>query len=139
MQLAPHAQTIPLNKFRLSPHNVRKTGAEDNLDELGANIVAHGVLQNLIGGAAKKRGFFDIFAGGRRLRALNRLAASGKIAADYGVPVRVALSDHDVAEISLAENFVRLGMTPTDECQAFLHFLAWAKLTVPGLTVTMAR
>ena len=48
-------QNIPLNKLRLSPHNVRKTGAEDNLDELVANIEAHGVLQNLIGGAARKR------------------------------------------------------------------------------------
>ena len=48
-------QIIPLNKLRLSAHNVRKTGAEDNLDELVANIEAHGVLQNLIGGAAKKR------------------------------------------------------------------------------------
>ena len=57
-------QNIPLNKLRLSSHNVRKTGAEDGLDELVANIEANGVLQNLIGGAARKRGFFDIFAGG---------------------------------------------------------------------------
>jgi hypothetical protein len=27
-------QMIPLNKLRLSPHNVRKSGAEDGLDEL---------------------------------------------------------------------------------------------------------
>ena len=117
-------QIIPLNKLRLSPHNVRKTGAEDNLDELVANIEANGVLQNLIGGAARKRGFFDIFAGGRRLRALNRLAEAGKIAKDCGVPVKVLeQSAQDVAETSLAENFIRLGMTPTDECKAFLHFL----------------
>jgi ParB family chromosome partitioning protein len=117
-------QIIPLNKLRLSPHNVRKTGAEDNLDELVANIEAHGVLQNLIGGAAKKRGFFDIFAGGRRLRALNRLAESGKLAVDVGVPVKLLeQSTQNIAETSLAENFIRLGMTPTDECKAFLHFL----------------
>ena len=117
-------QMIPLNKLRLSPHNVRKTGAEDNLDEFAANIAENGILQNLIGGVAKKRGFFDIFAGGRRLRALNRLAASGIVAADVDVPVRVLDQDNQgIAGTSLTENFYRLQMTPTDECTAFLHFL----------------
>ncbi len=117
-------QMIPLNMLRLSPHNVRKTGAERNLDELVANIEAKGVLQNLIGGAAKKKGFYDIFAGGRRLRALNQLADAGKIAADYLVPVNVLEETaKGVSETSLAENFIREQMTPTDECLAFLHFL----------------
>jgi ParB family chromosome partitioning protein len=117
-------QMIPLNKLRLSPHNVRKTGAEDNLDEFAANIAENGILQNLIGGVAKKRGYFDIFAGGRRLRALNRLAASGIVAADVDVPVRVLDQDNQgIAGTSLTENFYRLQMTPTDECTAFLHFL----------------
>ncbi len=117
-------QIIPLNRLRLSPHNVRKSGAEDGLDELVANIEANGVLQNLIGGAAKKKGFFDIFAGGRRLRALNQLAEAGTVAKDVGVPVMVLeQTEQGVAETSLAENFIRLRMTPTDECKAFLHFL----------------
>jgi ParB family transcriptional regulator, chromosome partitioning protein len=117
-------QLIPLNKLRLSVHNVRKTGAENNLDELVANIEAKGLLQNLIGGAAKKKGIFDIFAGGRRLRALTCLAEAGKIAKDYPVPVNVLdASADEIGETSLAENFIREGMTPTDECKAFLHFL----------------
>lgn len=117
-------QLIPLNKLQLSAHNVRKTGAENQLDELVANIAANGILQNLIGGPAKKKGFTDIFAGGRRLRALNRLAAEGKIEKDHKVPVLlVEQSEAGVAETSLSENFVRLNMTPTDECKAFLHFL----------------
>ena len=117
-------QMIPLNKLRLSVHNVRKTGAEDNLDEFAANIAENGILQNLIGGVAKKRGYFDIFAGGRRLRALNLLAQSGKVAANVDVPVMVIDQDiQGVAGTSLTENFYRLQMTPTDECTAFLHFL----------------
>jgi ParB family transcriptional regulator, chromosome partitioning protein len=116
-------QIIPLSKLRLSPHNVRKSGAEDNLDELVANIAANGLLQNLIGNAAK-RGHFEIFAGGRRLRALCLLAARGIIAKDFGVPVNVINTDaKGGAETSLAENFIRMRMTPTDECSAFLHFL----------------
>lgn len=117
-------QSIPLNKLQLSKNNVRKSGAEDNLSELVANIEARGILQNLVGGPAKKKGFYDIFAGGRRLRALNILAKDGKIAKDHPVPVLVVeASDSEVAETSLAENFIRLRMTPTDECTAFLHFL----------------
>ena len=117
-------QMIPLNKLRLSPHNVRKTGAEDRLGELVANIEANGVLQNLIGGVSKKKGFFEIFAGGRRLRALNRLAEAGQLPKDVGVPVKVLdQSAQGAGETSLAENFIRERMTPTDECKAFLHFL----------------
>lgn len=116
-------QTIPLNKCRQSVHNVRKSRLEENLDQLEASVEAHGLLQNLVGTPAK-RGFFDIFAGGRRLRVLNRLAARGVIAKDFGIPVKVfATSDADASEKSLAENFHNERMTPTDECMAFLHFL----------------
>lgn len=117
-------QMLPLNKLQLSANNVRKSGAEDNLSELVANIEARGVLQNLIGGPAKRKGFYDIFAGGRRLRALNVLASAGKLPKTHPVPVLVVdASAEEVSETSLAENFIRLQMTPTDECKAFLHFL----------------
>jgi ParB family transcriptional regulator, chromosome partitioning protein len=117
-------QSIPLNKLRLPEHNVRKTGAETKIGELVASIEAKGILQNLIGGAAKKKGLFVIFAGGRRLRALGILAEAGTIAKDYPVPVNVLdASADEIGETSLAENFIREGMTPTDECKAFLHFL----------------
>jgi len=35
-------QNIPLNKLVLSKANVRKTGAEEGIDELAASIAAHG-------------------------------------------------------------------------------------------------
>lgn len=118
-------QSIPLNKLQLSTNNVRKSGAEENLSELVANIEARGVRQNLIGSPAKRKGFYDIFAGGRRLRALNILARDGKIAKDHPVPVLVLadLSEPEMTETSFAENFIRERMTPADECKAFLHFL----------------
>jgi len=117
-------KTIPLNKLRHSEHNVRKNGAEVNLDALMANIEAKGVRQNLVGGISKKKGFYDIFAGGRRLTVLNRLADAGKIKKTHGVSVFVGdETGEDAAEISFAENYLREKMTPTDECQAYLHFL----------------
>ena len=117
-------QMIRLDKLHLSEHNVRKHGAEANLHELAASILARGVKQNLIGGASKKRGHYAIFAGGRRLLACLLLLAEKKIAGSYEVPVNVmTASDDEIAETSLAENFHREAMTPTDECRAFLHFI----------------
>ena len=40
--------SIPLNKLVLWDGNVRKTGATDGLEQLIANIAAHGVLQSLV-------------------------------------------------------------------------------------------
>lgn len=117
-------QMIPLTKLAVSPHNVRKHDVMFDLSGLAASILARGLLQNLIGTAAKKKGHFDITAGGRRLRALGLLLANGDIADTFEVPVVVLEgSGADHAETSLAENFHRLAMTPADECTAFKHFL----------------
>ena len=117
-------QMIPLKKLAVSPHNVRKHDVMFDLSGLAASILARGLLQNLIGTAAKKKGHFDITAGGRRLRALGLLLANGDIADTFEVPVVVLEgSGADHAETSLAENFHRLAMTPADECTAFKHFL----------------
>jgi ParB family chromosome partitioning protein len=118
-------QTVKLARLRLSPSNVRKTGAL-LLEQLAADIAARGVLQNLlVTPVARARGTFDVFAGGRRLRALNLLAEQGAIdPAEYDVPVRILKGDDaSLSEISTAENFQRLDMTPADECRAFQHFL----------------
>lgn len=118
-------QSVKLAKLRLSPSNVRKTGALA-LEQLAADIAARGVLQNLIATpVARSKGLFDVFAGGRRLRALNLLVEQGTIdPAEYDVPVRVLKGDDaELSEISTAENFQRLEMTPADECRAFQHFL----------------
>jgi len=66
-------EMIPLGKLRLSEANVRKNDSNLFIEELAANIEAKGLLQNLIVAPAKKRGMFDVTAGGRRLRALNFL------------------------------------------------------------------
>lgn len=116
--------TVALNKLVLSDANVRKNG-DAFIEQLAADILARGVLQNLLVTAVKKpKGHFAVFAGGRRLRALQLLAEAGKIPADYEVSVKVLAGDQaEQAETSLAENFQRLAMNPADECRAFLHFL----------------
>jgi ParB family chromosome partitioning protein len=120
-------QTIKLAKLRLSPINVRTV--EDKalaIEPLAADITARGVLQNLlVTPVTKPRGTFEVFDGGRRLRALVLLAESGVIDADdYDVPVMVLKADNNaLSETSLAANFHQLKLTPAEECRAFLHFL----------------
>src|ERR1039458_6018460 len=111
--------SIPLNKLTAWDGNVRKTaGADTALAELAASIAAHGLLQSLVVRNGKK-GKFAVVAGGRRLQALQQLAESGKISADYAVPCQVVADDADATEISLAENAVRENMHPADEFEAF--------------------
>ena len=113
------ATSIPLNKLTAWDGNVRKTaGADTALEELAASIAAHGLLQSLVVRKDKK-GKFSVVAGGRRLAALQQLAESGTIEADYAVACHVIASDADAAEISLAENTVRESMHPADEFEAF--------------------
>jgi hypothetical protein len=79
------------------------------IEELAANIEAKGLLQNLIVAPAKKRGMFDVTAGGRRLRALNFLLEAGKLAKDHPVACRVLDIDAaEQSELSLIENVIRL-------------------------------
>ena len=109
---------IALGKLTAWKGNVRKTGAKEGLDELAASIAAHGLLQSLIvreGGDGK----FAVIAGRRRLMALKVLRKAGKLAADWPVPCRIIANDADAAEISLAENVVRVAMHPADQFEAF--------------------
>lgn len=118
-------ELIPLNKLQLSANNVRKTHNQEADEQLSHDIEARGLLQNLIVTKAKKRGQFDVIAGGRRLRAMTMIVERGAWDADRTVPCMLLVaSDAQIAETSLAENFQRLAMTPAEECRAFQHFIS---------------
>ena len=123
---------IPLSCLTLAPENVRKTppGTAAH-SELAASIRAHGLLENLVARAAGTdddgRERFAVVAGGRRLAALQALAKEGALDAEHPVPCRVA--NGDAAELSLAENVVRVAMHPADQVEAF------SALAEDGLTV----
>jgi ParB family chromosome partitioning protein len=108
---------IPLSNLIPSAANVRKTGATAGIAELAASIKAHGLLQNLQVRPAEG-GKFEVVASRRRLAALKRLARNKDIEKLVEIPCHV-LSDEDAAEISLAENVVRLPMHPADQFEAF--------------------
>jgi ParB family chromosome partitioning protein len=118
-------RTIPLNKLIPSPRNVRRATDEHADHELKADIEARGLLQNLVvTSATKPKGSFAVEAGGRRLRALQRLAEEGKLEKTHEVCCLVIEGGPaEAREASLAENFQRLSMNPADECLAFQQLI----------------
>ena len=115
---------IPLSQLELSPDNARKTPADDSaFTELKASIAAHGLLENLIARAMEPGsdgpGRYAVIAGGRRLAAMQALAAEGALDEDHPVPCRMIGSIVAAEEVSLAENSVRAAMHPADQVEAF--------------------
>ena len=131
MTTTPSAvRNIPLDKLVPSPTNVRKTppsAAEDA--ELKASIRARGLKQNLVVHPSPgEKGVHAVTAGGRRLKALQELAAEGVVPADFRVPCLVEEPEAAV-ETSLMENRIRAALSPADE------FVAMAALIDKGETV----
>jgi ParB family chromosome partitioning protein len=123
-------QSVKVKNLSLSKDNVRKTNREAGIDELADSIAFQGLLQNLVVTPLKKAGHFTVKAGGRRLRALQRLIERGTLPADHEVPVLV-LNDTEAdnsVEASLTENFQRVPMNPADESTAF-NFLIQKGMT----------
>lgn len=110
-------QMIALSKLVPGRRNVRKTRPAMSINELAASIAAHGLLQNLVV-AETDTGRFSVEAGGRRLRALRKLAKAKTIAGNTAIACRVIPFD-DAVEVSLAENVQREPMHPADEIEAF--------------------
>jgi ParB family chromosome partitioning protein len=130
MTSPPAVRHIPLDKLVPSPTNVRKTppsAAEDA--ELKASIRARGLKQNLVvHPSSGEKGMHAVTAGGRRLKALQELAAEGAIPADLRVPCLVE-EPEAALETSLMENRIRAALSPADE------FVAMAALIDSGETV----
>ena len=115
---------IPLSQLELSPDNVRKTPADASaFTELKASIAAHGLLENLIARAMEPGtdcvARYAVIVGGRRLAAMQALAAEGALDEDHPVPCRMIGAIVAAEEVSLAENSVRAAMHPADQVEAF--------------------
>ena len=64
-------------------------------------------------------GRYAVIAGGRRLAAMQALAAEGALEEDHPVPCRMIGAIVAAEEVSLAENSVRAAMHPADQVEAF--------------------
>ena len=108
-------QTVKLSQLRLSPLNVRRVKPKA-IDQLAADIAAHGLLQNLV--VYAEGGKFAVAAGGRRYRALKQLEKARAITACH--PVVVDVRDKaEAIELSLAENVQREAMHCADAVVAY--------------------
>ena len=120
----PLIREIPLSRLALAPENVRKTPPDAQADAaLKASIAALGLLENLIVRADEPDEddgeLFAVVAGGRRLKAMQALVENGVLDAGHPVPCQVRSGDAEAAEVSLAENVVRIAMHPADQVVAF--------------------
>ena len=131
-------QEIAVRELTLDPQNVRQAASDELSDqELAASIDTHGLLSNLVVKAEERRcqkahrikTCYSVVAGGRRLRALQKLIGDGRLAEDETVPCRVSTNGKvNVTELSLAENQARVALHPADQIDAFV------KLSEAGLT-----
>jgi ParB family chromosome partitioning protein len=119
---------VPANRLSHSPTNVRRTSDPEADAQLDASIEANGILQNLIALPEKrKKGWYRVTGGGRRLSSIMRLIERGVFPADYGVPVMILEDAANAIEVSLAENLLRLAMNPAEACRAFQDIIAIEK------------
>ena len=114
---------IPFNQLVLSQANVRTVKTGVSIEELSEDIARRGLLQNLyvrpvIGADGEETGFYEVPAGGRRYRALERLVKAKRL--DKAVPVPCIVRDTGIAEEDfLAENTQREALHPVDQFRAF--------------------
>ena len=135
----PLIREIPLSSLALAPENVRKTPPDPRADaELKASIAALGLLENLVvrtdDSAEDSAERYAVVAGGRRLKAMQELVEDKVFDADHPVPCQVRSGDADPAELSLAENVIRVPMHPADQVVAFTK-LADAGQSVSAIAV----
>ena len=101
---------VPLSQLFAWEGNVRNIEADEregpddgDIAELAASIAAVGLLSTPVVQKSQRRKY-AVIGGGRRLRALKKLAAEGAIKPSYPVTCRLAPDGADPVELGLAEN-----------------------------------
>jgi ParB family chromosome partitioning protein len=117
---------IPLSKLLTWEGNVRTQTSETGIKQLAASIASVGLLQSIVVQKAPK-GKYSVIAGRRRLLALSLLMDDGKVSSRFPVPCRLASSDSDLTEISLAENVFHEPMGVVQEILAFRRWVQEGK------------
>ena len=120
------SRDIPFNKLVLSQSNVRRLKAGVSIEDLAEDIARRGLLQGLnvrsvLDAEGAETGMFEIPAGGRRYRALERLVKLKRLSKTAPVPciVRDPGGEISAEEDSLAENIQRVALHPLDQFRAF--------------------
>ena len=120
------SRDIPFNKLVLSQSNVRRLKSGVSIEDLADDIARRGLLQSLnvrpvLDAEGAETGTFEIPAGGRRYRALERLVKQKRLSKTVPIPciVRNPGAEISAEEDSLAENVHRVALHPLDQFRAF--------------------
>jgi ParB family chromosome partitioning protein len=106
-------RVVPIDQVRGGQFNPRKDFREDELAELAESIRQKGLVQPIIVRADRVAGVYEIVAGERRWRAAQRAGL-------HMVPVIVRdLSDQEVLELAIIENFQRADLNAIEEATGY--------------------
>jgi ParB family chromosome partitioning protein len=106
---------LPVELISHNPYQPRKTIDADDLAELAASVLEHGILQPLL--VRQVEGQFQLIAGERRLRAAQEVGLKS-------VPVRVVdMNDQQTMEAALVENIQRTDLNPIEKAQSFKEYM----------------
>lgn len=126
LTLSP-SRDIPFDQLVLSQANVRRVKSGSSIEELAEDIARRTLLQSLnvrplLGADGEETGKYEVPAGGRRYRALERLVKQKRLAKDAPIPCVVRAADNDILaeDDSLAENAMREQLHPLDQFRAML-------------------
>jgi ParB family chromosome partitioning protein len=104
---------ISIDRISPNPHQPRTRFDTDELDELAASIMEHGVIQPLIVKRGNKVDEYILVAGERRLLAARRAGL-------VSVPVIIReADDQQLVELALVENVQRTDLGPLEAAEAY--------------------
>jgi len=112
---------IDLDRIDPNPFQPRQYFSEDELAELSASILQHGVVQPIL---VRPRGDrFQLVVGERRVRAAQRASL-------MRIPAVVKeISEDEMVELALVENVQREDLTPIEEAQGYKRLVDRLKAT----------
>lgn len=107
---------VPLDRLRVNPSQPRKHFDQQELEELGASILQHGLLEPLVvRESGSEEGYFDLACGERRWRAMLLKALTEADA----VILEADTSDYLLKQIALIENVQRVDLLPYELAVAY--------------------
>lgn len=113
---------LDVNKIDANPYQPRESFREEELSDLTASILEHGVLQPLIV-TEKEDGRYELIAGERRLRA-------SKLAGLKDVPAIAREADNfGKLQLAIIENIQRADLNPLEEANSFRQLAEEFKMT----------
>ena len=107
---------VPVDRIARNPHQPRARFDDDELAELAASIVEHGVIQPVVV-RTRPDGGYELIAGERRVRAARQAGLAS-------VPAVVRdSSDEGVLELALVENIQRADLNAIEEAAAYRELI----------------